>query len=463
MKSKIAMIVLILLTAACTLPQTEVPAMTEIPQAGMANPASTYCVEQGFKSEIRTAADGSQSGVCIFPDGSECEEWAYFRGECVPGTEAQGIGLVFAAQAVPAPVGMIVDMRGSETGMKGSDISGTIVAGKVTIYALDGSPLGEISAPYADVLHAAGKYQGRMDFPLVYHSLDPDTRQQSIKVSTNGQTADLISLGEGVMVSNLAGIPGGASIAFTTFHPVDSHLQTQFFFGSVNSFPAAPAFTLDSTESRYWKVIAVQEREGQSPGLWFTREPWGIGGDIVFMYHEGLSYLDILSGQVTEVLPAGATLSGLSSDQSWIAYSVRGAGGSFEFYIRNLAGGDALPIPLLPQSDRGAGDAAFSPSSRYVAWREAQGSLMDGTFQQRIRVAALDGQIINLFEESSLFTAAGMSAATIQPVSWFDDDNLLVQATNAEKPHNGALLKVNAATGETTFLAYGFFEGWLYP
>jgi len=59
------------------------PAPTATP-AGIANPASTYCVEQGGASELRTAEDGSQSGVCSFPDGSECEEWAFFRGECAP-------------------------------------------------------------------------------------------------------------------------------------------------------------------------------------------------------------------------------------------------------------------------------------------------------------------------------------------------------------------------------------------
>lgn len=32
--------------------------------------------------EIRTAEDGSQIGFCIFPDYSECEEWAYYRGDC---------------------------------------------------------------------------------------------------------------------------------------------------------------------------------------------------------------------------------------------------------------------------------------------------------------------------------------------------------------------------------------------
>jgi putative hemolysin len=79
-------VILIALTS-CTTPLTQptpdsVP--TDIPQADMPNPASAHCVEQGFRSEIRTIADGSQTGVCIFPDGSECDEWAYYRGECGP-------------------------------------------------------------------------------------------------------------------------------------------------------------------------------------------------------------------------------------------------------------------------------------------------------------------------------------------------------------------------------------------
>jgi len=50
-------------------------------QTGLANPASVYCVENGGISEIRTDESGSY-GVCIFNDGTECDEWAYFRGEC---------------------------------------------------------------------------------------------------------------------------------------------------------------------------------------------------------------------------------------------------------------------------------------------------------------------------------------------------------------------------------------------
>ena len=46
---------------------------------GLANPASVYCAENGY--ELVFSADGS-TGICQFPDGSECEEWAFFRGEC---------------------------------------------------------------------------------------------------------------------------------------------------------------------------------------------------------------------------------------------------------------------------------------------------------------------------------------------------------------------------------------------
>lgn len=52
---------------------------TNTPQ--IANPASVYCEEQGGDSEIRTNQDGSQTGYCKF-ENSECEEWAFYRGEC---------------------------------------------------------------------------------------------------------------------------------------------------------------------------------------------------------------------------------------------------------------------------------------------------------------------------------------------------------------------------------------------
>jgi putative hemolysin len=94
MKRMIAAFILVLALAACAVPQVQTPkpAATDIPPVNMPNPASVYCVQHGYKLEIHIAADGSQSGVCVFPDGSACDEWAYFRGECG-----------FGAQASPTP------------------------------------------------------------------------------------------------------------------------------------------------------------------------------------------------------------------------------------------------------------------------------------------------------------------------------------------------------------------------
>ena len=55
---------------------------------GLANPASEFCEENGGSLGIRTLEDGSQIGICVFPDGSECDEWEFFRGECQPGEDS---------------------------------------------------------------------------------------------------------------------------------------------------------------------------------------------------------------------------------------------------------------------------------------------------------------------------------------------------------------------------------------
>lgn len=52
------------------------------------NPTSVYCEEQGGRLEIRTNEYGNQIGYCILNDGTECEEWAYFRKECPRKIEA---------------------------------------------------------------------------------------------------------------------------------------------------------------------------------------------------------------------------------------------------------------------------------------------------------------------------------------------------------------------------------------
>lgn len=64
---------------------TPAPADTaESPPAmsGMANPASTYCLQRGGQLEFSTRANGANVGTCVSPGGDECEEWAFLRGSC---------------------------------------------------------------------------------------------------------------------------------------------------------------------------------------------------------------------------------------------------------------------------------------------------------------------------------------------------------------------------------------------
>lgn len=53
--------------------------------AGLANPASVYCVSQGGEVVIVTAADGGQQGLCRLPDGTEIDEWEYYRASQATG------------------------------------------------------------------------------------------------------------------------------------------------------------------------------------------------------------------------------------------------------------------------------------------------------------------------------------------------------------------------------------------
>lgn len=53
--------------------------------ANVANPAATYCEQQGHVVEIITKEDGTPCAACVFPDDSACNIWEYFYGTCQPG------------------------------------------------------------------------------------------------------------------------------------------------------------------------------------------------------------------------------------------------------------------------------------------------------------------------------------------------------------------------------------------
>jgi len=58
------------------------PPVTPTPLAALTDPASLYCIEKGGRLEIRSSGNSSHIGVCILDDGTLCEQWSFYRGEC---------------------------------------------------------------------------------------------------------------------------------------------------------------------------------------------------------------------------------------------------------------------------------------------------------------------------------------------------------------------------------------------
>ncbi|MFA6436232.1 MAG: DUF333 domain-containing protein [Candidatus Gracilibacteria bacterium] len=76
---------------------------------GLANPASTYCEDQGGTLSIQEKSNG-QYGVCFFEENRQCEEWALFQGECPVGG-VKVTGWTTDQQIYCAITGGTVDMK----------------------------------------------------------------------------------------------------------------------------------------------------------------------------------------------------------------------------------------------------------------------------------------------------------------------------------------------------------------
>jgi putative hemolysin len=189
MKRIFTFTIILLALTACTSfrVQTSESAGTEIPLVNMPNPASAYCEQNGNKLEIRTAADGSQSGICVFPDGSTCDEWAYFRGECGP-----------AIQTSPTPA-MTVDATTEASGGTEEQGSGGYMPPGTTEEIADWWGVIKSTEPGAQY----DDYFERQDFgQFIYFgidSMDPAVQAQIKALRDSGKIVHLY----GTLLSNV--------------------------------------------------------------------------------------------------------------------------------------------------------------------------------------------------------------------------------------------------------------------
>jgi hypothetical protein len=311
------------------------------------------------------------------------------------------------------------------------------------------------------MVHIAGTVpEGALTVPVVYY----DGEQRALQLVSGSVVSTVVSVPN---LIDLVGAPGQPVLAYTALEPTERGLRSHLYAGALPDLAAAaPALSVTSLESEALHPLAVRTEGGQPAGVWYTYEPYGIGGDIVYPPRSGLYYLDLATGASIKVLPPEMRPSSLSLDQAWIAF-VPGPRGPLT--IRDLATGQEVAFPLLPGSDRGAGTAVFAPDDHYVAWMEASGSMWadPSTFRATVRIASTSGDLIADVpaDEIPASILAGMSGTEdmwLVPAGWLDEDTLLLQVTLGS-PERSVVLQTSDDGIDLAYLAPGILAELLYP
>ena len=320
-----------------------------------------------------------------------------------------------------------------------------------------------ISFPDPRNVHIAGSIPpGPIQVPLVYFAYQPEA---ALMVNTNDQI-DLLMKSR--YFGSLAGAEGLPVIAFTLLNPLDNGLESKLFVSTLKNVPQAEAvFTqIDSQNSLSFVPIAVDALGDTINGIWFTKSPWGIGGDIVFDPFGGLFYYDYANREVKEILDVEQGFQGMAPDRS-LAASVENVNPGQGFIkVINIKTGSTTSVPLDTGSDRGAGYIEFSPDNRFMTWMEASGFQMSETpnFHCRIRVAQFGDTpgLVRDVTDTALADALGYALVSrLNPVGWLDNQTALIEVRQ-ESWEQVSLVKLDVATGKLTELCKGSFVGFGY-
>jgi hypothetical protein len=339
--------------------------------------------------------------------------------------------------------------------------------GRIVYYDLLGQQIGELSTPGLlsgtfQQVHIAGPISfspASILPPLVYYVFD---NGGELWLNNNN---DLSLIKPAANLYSIEGVNGKPLIAYSGVIYQDIGLQSLVYMGDLQSLADAKPI-LDSTNSQSYAVkpLAITTENDLATGVWYTTVPYGIGGDIIYEPNRTLNYLNLADNQIKTYLGLKYGLSGLSDDQTWVAYDQSGQVSPLTI-MHNFDFSVTVTYPLLDGYDRGAGNAVFSPDNQYVAWKEAGGSLMDQppSFREAVRVATLDGNVITDITDTALLPASGLTEIDwVVPLGWLDTQTLAVEVRGSIWD-NVSILSINFDGTNPTFLASGAFVGFLYP
>jgi len=337
-----------------------------------------------------------------------------------------------------------------------------------TFYNLDGSLITELVAPGLSEfdpqrVHIAGSWKGDLSaVPVVYFSTDGPSGEKGVdwlRIVAGSASPVWVSVSQ---FFSMAGAPGQPVLAYSTLDFEESQPRSGLYAGSLQNLPgASPLFLIADPDGYMVRPLAVDAEAGTLKGVWYTMTAWGIGGDIVFEPRKGMKYLDMSNGMVNEILNRDKAAWDVSPDRTWVSYSSI----SGPLSILNRHTGEAFTFPLLPDSNRGAGDARISPDGQYVAWMEGSGWTMaeNPDFRASIRIGTTAGiHIADIPQTAFDNVASSEKVSWVEPVGWLDGQTLIVQV-RFQDWNSAALIRINFDGSNPLYLATGTFAAFLYP
>jgi putative hemolysin len=373
MKSKLSILGLVLMLSAMII--SGCGTTTSEPTTGLANPAAVYCEEQGYTLEMRTDADGGQHSVCIFPDGSECEEWAFYRGECSPGSL---IAEQPAETPTPAP---------TETATAQPTETPTPVEPAETWVYVDLMPdesrttltwMDSLSGAANSVPAPGTRYQVLGEW--VYYQEGDNGTVHRVNEAGQDERFDFMDIPEDNFETvDWAISPDGTRIIWNRFS----------FEAAGNEITLTSDLyivTIATGETRLLATYVIHEHQiltpwGFSPDgsqVFVYLQPYGIGG--LFRAYGEFSVLDVATGQITPLHdPAPDSFPGpaaaLSDDGTRLARFLYTEDQGFKVNLTDIASGQTTEIATLPAELEyvQVGDVVFSPDGSTLIYTVAYG------------------------------------------------------------------------------------------
>lgn len=327
---------------------------------------------------------------------------------------------------------------------------------QLAFYGLDRTLLGTRSLQEVkrgnDHLQIHGSFSGDVD-SIGVMQIQQDGEE--ISVQMDGQ---LLTSLQGIL-TGFCGVEGQPVAAIATVQDSDpgDHLA-EIHLVTPESQPGDEAIlSMEMPHGGALTPIHIDMENGTATKIWYSKQPYALGGEIIFHPVYELYAMDLASKETIQYLPTKeVNLPAFSADGSLLAYVDRSS-----VHALNLNNGEEETFSILANSGHGAGEVIFSPDHNQLAWKEADGTnLIEMSYYAVLRIAPLGEGVQNDLYEEFFEPLTGYEISDIDPVAWVDGDTLLVSILGWEE--GCSIWVLEFGQGTTNLLGPGEFAGFLY-